>query len=326
MAKERLLSRVAERMYWLGRYLERTENTARLLNVYGNLLYDLPRNVDFGWASLIDIFGATNDFSEHYSNRDERNVVKFMIADEWNPTSTATSVHLARENARASREGIPQVAFETINVIRDHVQSKGSASLGRRSRGEFCAVLVKHCQLFTGQIQSTMSYDAAYQFLRLGQSIERADMTSRIIDTGYATEFASRSDGAAPAVDETSGVESALWMSVLRSVSALQMYRRHYQERIEAADVVEFLLKNEDFPRSLTCCLGAARFALGKLPENKRILAMVYRANSALRRGDTVALMEEGMREFIDEFQLNLEKVHTRIDDAWFSPARPRGS
>ncbi len=325
MAKDRLLSRVAERMYWLGRYLERTENTARLLNVYGNLLYDLPRNVDFGWATLIEIFGAEAEFTEHYTKRDERNVVKFMIADEWNPTSTAACAQFARENARASREVIPQVAFETINIIRDYVQSKGPGALGRRSRGEFCADIVRHCQLFSGQLQSTMSHDAAYQFIRLGQSIERADMTSRIIDTGYATEFASRSNGDAPAVDEAAGFESALWLSVLRSVSALQMYRRHYREQIAPADVVEFLMKNEDFPRSLAYCLGAARFALAKLPENKRILNRVYRANSALRRGDTAELMEGSIREFIDDFQLNLVKVHTRIDEAWFSHARPRG-
>lgn len=317
-SKDRLLSRAAERMYWLGRYVERTENTARLLGVYGSLLFDLPVGTQFGWHTLIDLLGAEDTFGARYSKRDERNVVKFLIADTSNASSIVANVALARENARTSRELIPSRGWEALNNMHHFVRENAAASLARRARGEFLGEVVARCQQLAGLLDGTMSHDAAYHFIRLGQALERGDMTTRIVDIGASTHIAAVDDRAPMLVEEGLGYESSIWLAVLNSSSGMQMYRRHYSERVEPSDVVSFLLTDRDFPRAFRFCLGAAERCLDCLPPNRSVKTVIRRTGRELDAADLEPLLNGGLHEFVDTLQLGLASAHEKINETWF--------
>ncbi len=319
-----MLSRVAERVYWLGRHLERVESTARLVNVYGNVLLDLPRPAKLIWESLFAITDSNALFAERYTNADERNVVKFYLADESNPASIVSSLINARENARTVREIVPANSWEAINDLHLYLQGHVEAALARRRRDEFLTHVVNSCQFIAGSIAGTMSRDSAYQFLRAGCYLERADMTSRIIDVGVANVFPwvswMHSDGSEREVVGTP-YESILWMSVLRSLSALQMYRRLVPERVRANEVVEFLLRDEAFPRAIAHCLKELQLSLEALPQNEVAVASTLAAFRHVRDVDVDAMLDKsGVFDFIDTMQIEFNELHDAIQRTWFVP------
>jgi uncharacterized alpha-E superfamily protein len=319
-----MLSRVAERIYWLGRYLERIENTARLVNVYGNVLLDLSRPAKLVWESLLAISGSGATFAERYSRADERNVVKFFLADRSNPASVFSSCVAARENARTVREIVPANTWEAINDLHIYLVDHVEGALVRRGRDAFLTHVIHACQFIVGGLAGTMSRDAAYQFLRAGRYLERADMTSRIIDVGSANVFPwvnwMRGDEATAAGSERSPYESILWMSVLRSLNALQMYRRLVPERVMADEVVAFLLQNDAFPRAIVHCLKSVLACLEHLPRNEQAVAAALTALGHVREADVPELLESGLFDFIDAMQIEFNGLHDVIRDTWFLP------
>jgi uncharacterized alpha-E superfamily protein len=319
-----MLSRVAERVYWLGRYLERVESTARLVNVYGNVLLDLPRPAKLIWESLIAITGSGEFFAERHTNADERNVVKFYLADKNNPMSIVSSLVNARENARTVREIVPANSWEAINDLYLYLQDNVDAALARRRRDEFLTHVVNSCQFVAGGIAGTMSRDSAYQFMQAGCYVERADMTSRIIDVGMANVFpwVSGMHGDAGEHDVVaSPYESILWMSVLRSLSALQMYRRLVPERVRADEVVAFLLQDEAFPRAIAHCLKEVQVNLEALPQNDLAVASALAVLRHVRDVDVDAMLDKsGLFDFVDAMQIEFNDLHEAIQQTWFLP------
>lgn len=318
-----MLSRVAERVYWLGRYLERVENTARLINVYGNVLLDLPRPAKLVWESLVAITGSQDSFSERYSRADERNVVKFYLADRNNSTSVLSSIGYARENARTVREIVPANTWEAVNDLYLYVHENVEGALSRRGRDAFLTHVINACHFIVGSLAGTMSRDAAYQFLRAGRYLERADMTSRIVDVGAANVFpwvAWMHGGEVPEGTQ-SPYESLLWMSVLRSLSALQMYRRLVPERVRADEVVTFLLQDEAFPRAVAHCLKAAQASLDALPRDEVPVARILSVLRRVREAKMQAVMVDGkLFDFIDQLQVEFNALHDAIETTWFLP------
>ena len=318
-----MLSRVAERIYWLGRYLERIENTARLVNVYGNVLLDLPRPAKLVWESLIAITGSTTAFAERYSRADERNVVKFYLADRSNSASIVSSSVSARENARTVREIVPAATWEGINDLYIFLQDNVDSALVRRGRDAFLTHVINSCQHIAGSIAGTMSRDAAYHFLRAGRYLERADMTTRIVDVGSANVFpwvtwmhGGRSEQSA----ESTPYESILWMSVLRSLNALQMYRRLVPERVLADEVVAFLLQDEAFPRAVAHCLKAVLSCLEQLPHNEIAVVTAFAALRHVRDAEVARLVHDGLYDFIDTMQIEFNDLHAVLRETWFLP------
>lgn len=319
-----MLSRVAERVYWLGRYLERIENTARLVNVYGNVLLDLPRPAKLVWESLIAISGSAATFNERHTRADERSVVKFCLADRTNPASIISSCVAARENARTVREIVPSTTWEAINDLHIYLDEHVDAAPARRVRNAFLTHVINSCQFIVGGLAGTMSRDAAYQFLRAGRYLERADMTSRIVDVGSANVFpwvTWMHGDAGPPTSGTSPYESILWMSVLRSLNALQMYRRLVPERVVADDVVAFLLQDEAFPRAMAHCLKAVLSCLEQLPRNDTAVAAALAALTRVREAQVPELVASGLFDFIDDMQIEFNHLHSVISDTWFLPA-----
>ena len=181
-----MLSRVAERLYWMARYLERTEMTARLCHAYSQLILDIPKGSYLSWESLIDIVDAEQAFSKRYQLRNERNILKFLIADSDNGSSIRDSVSAARENVRTTRDVLPEELWELANELYLFVDESAEKSLIRKNRFDFLDEVINRCQQINGLIESATSRDHAYTFLKMGRLIERADMTSRTIDTALS--------------------------------------------------------------------------------------------------------------------------------------------
>ncbi len=332
-----MLSRVAQNIYWMARYIERAEDTARIINVNTNLLLDLPRNMTFGWLPLIFIVGAEKQFFEKDPNRlaDESTVVKFLISDSDNPGSIISSLASARENLRTTRDTVPQEAWEQINGLyifaRDHVPT-------RRGRFEFLRRVIHGAQQINGMLAGSMSRTAAYDFVWLGRFLERADMTTRILDVRSANLLPRAGQSAtlklaqeqdridssqtqATTVDrkEQNPFESIQWMSVLKSLSAYQMYRQQIRLRVGGPDVLRFLLQDESFPRAVSFCLKQLEIYLQELPKNATPLAGIAALKQRLGAATVpdLAHEHEALHEFIDNLQIGFGELHERIAAAY---------
>ena len=325
-----MLSRVAQNIYWMTRYVERAEDTARLINVNTNLLLDLPRTTTFGWLPLIFIVGAENRFFEKDPQRlaDEANVVKFLINDRDHPGSIISSLAAARENLRTTRDIVPREAWEQINSLylyaRDHLPS-------RRGRYEFLRRVIQGAQQIGGLLAGTMSHTAAYDFVRLGHYLERADMTTRILDVRSANLLShpsqtqsqaytqTQTQAVVPAQEEQDPFESIQWMSVLKSLSAYQMYRQQVRMRVNGPDVLKFLLQDEYFPRAVAFCLRQLDICLRKLPRHDAALAALAALRQKLNGAAVPEFTREGLHDFIDEVQVGLGELHDQIATAYFA-------
>ncbi len=315
-----MLSRVAERIYWLGRYLERTENTARLLTVYSNLLLDLPRGAKVGWHTLVEITGSQDEFSKTYQNTDERSVNRFLLSDQNNYSSIISSLGLARENARTTREIIPTEAWEQINKLYLFTKESMGKATARGPRHQLLQDIIAHCQQIAGLLAGAMSHNSGYNFLRIARSLERADMTTRIVDVGSITLLPSLTQTGATAEQSTRPFANMIWMSVLHSLSAYQMYRQHVLDRVNGEDVVTFLLQDSQFPRAVRHCLGKLEACLKFLPNNEAALRQVSEAVALVDDANIAELLDSGLLEYIDELQVEFANIHASITETWFLP------
>ena len=310
-----MLSRVAERLYWMARYIERAENTSRMVMAFNTLALDLPRSVELSWKELVVVTGMDALFDERYQRDDDRNCVKFLVADAWNPCSILSSLRSARENVRTTRDLVPTEGWEIVNELYLFARDNVDQGVSKRGRHEFLSEIVQRCQTLTGLMAGCMSHDDAYEFIQLGHNIERADMTTRQIDMG-ALRLLARSDEPAP-------YEGLLWTSILRSQSAFQMYRQHVKRRVNGVDVVRYLLQDTYFPRSVAHALSCCEAALTRLPRNELPLRMAIEARRHALDADVDRLVNgHGLHDFMDRVQGDIGGLHQSIADCWF-PREP---
>lgn len=309
-----MLSRSAERLYWLARYLERTENIARLVSVNMNLLLDLPKGVEMGWQQLIDISGSKPAFLERYNSAQERNVTRFLLTDSSYPNSLFSCLGYARENIRTSRELMPDEAWEQVNEMYLYTKENLDSVASRRNRVLFLNEILEGCQRFTGLLSGYMSHDHPYHFIRLGRNIERADMTSRILDLGSLLLSESRSA-------EMRQYESMLWMNILQSLNALLMYRRYVRSRIKGDDVLNYLLLDRGLPRSVGCCLSEIADCIGRIPNHDCLPDKVAELEDYLLSIDTRQATQLQLRHILDRLQNKLGVLHEHISNNWFLTA-----
>lgn len=306
-----MLSRVAERMYWFGRYLERAENTARLVNVNASLLLGMPKIVKHIWSSLINITGRADEFYKNHEKAEERNVTKFLLADESNPGSIICSIKMMRENVRTTREIMPSEAWEHINEFYLFAKNNVQRALSRGGRHEFLDDVTNFCHQLTGLLFGTMSHGEAYHFVRIGRNLERADMTTRIVDVGCMNLLTRKED-----IPET--YDNILWMNILRSLNAYQMYRQHVHDRVNGEDVVAFLMKDVEFPRAVAHCLSELNHCASGLPRNDLALRSITRVQRTIHEMDVNKLFENNLHEFIDDLQVDLADIHGQVAQTWF--------
>jgi uncharacterized alpha-E superfamily protein len=311
-----MLSSVANRVYWVGRYLERTENTARLLNVYSNLLLDLPADAGVSWHQLMRILGCDAEFAAHRRWPMERNAVKFIASSLENSSSIANSVTMARFNIRALRDVMPKEAFEAVNELYLFADRRLARTASRRQRFDVLTDVVERCQQLTGLFAGTMNHGEAYQFLRLGRNLERADMTTRIIDVAgeLLQEDADRAE-----------YLTTLWVNVLRSLSAYQAYRQSARSRISSVRVLHFVLDDPLFPRSVAHCLGELRSCALTLPMNETMINAVDGLSAKLAGFNVRDLARDRLHDQMDALQQDLAELHGVVQALWFSPHQKVG-
>ncbi len=308
-----MLSKVAERLYWMTRYLERAEDSARLVRVYGGLFIDLPRSTGLGWAEVLDVLGSTTTCRALGRDRSERTRLKFLLADTDNPGSVLTSIRSARENARTTRDVIPTEAWQAVNELYLHGTQQLRRAVDQRHRDEVLTGVVERSQQITGMLSGTMSHGPAYQFVRMGRYLERADMTSRVIESAAGLLLTGR--------EELTDYDNTLWMAVLRCLSGYQMYRQYVRRRINAEDVIGFLLKDTAFPRSLSHCVRELEAACGELPnaaKPRREAVQLGRQLDGLKPG---RLEIAELHALLDELQLQFAGLHEALAMTWFRPS-----
>jgi uncharacterized alpha-E superfamily protein len=310
-----MLARVVENVYWLSRYLERAENTARIIGVNTNLLLDLPGGIAPGWLPLVDISGNRAEFNAQYKEKgargEERDVVQFLIADKENPGSICSSLTAARENARTLREILPTEAWELLNEFFAQFTKDLSTGINKRTRFDFLKRIVIALQTLAGMLDGTMNRNDAHTFSTLGRNLERADMTSRIVDVRSAQLLPAETPELRP-------FETVQWMSVLKSLSGYQMYRLRMRTRVKRTDVLQFLLRDDQFPRSCQFCLTQLDNSLKPLPRSEGVLEQIETAAKFIERAPLATLDQPGLHELIDNIQLHIHNVHNGIAESYF--------
>jgi uncharacterized alpha-E superfamily protein len=306
-----LLSRVAERIYWTARYLERAETSSRLARVYGNLLLDLPRQAGLKWDVLIQITGGEELYRELNPNPGQDTAERFFVADRNNPSSVRSSLAYARESIRTTRDIVPSEAWRSVNELCMYLTQELDAETSHRRRYGIHSRVVEGCQQISGLLADTMSHDAAYQFFRLGRGIERADMTTRIIDVAAAMLLRR---------EELVRFDNTLWMAVLQSLSAYQMYRQKVRRRIYGPDVILYLFKDQQFPRAIAFSLRELAAALTSLPRNAEPLKRLGELRRMLAVFEITKLDVAELHQWIDDAQLALGELHGLIHATWFQP------
>ena len=308
-----MLSKVAERIYWAARYLERVESTARMLAIYDTLLFDLPRQLNFGWYNLIEINSLEESFNERYTVQDERNVVKFLIGDETNPSSVVSSLRAIRENIRTTRDVIPGDTWELVNELSQFVQENMNQGINRRHRHEFLDYIIRACQQIIGLWQVCMPRDKAWEMLRLGQNLERADMTTRNLDAAVAAIIQIEED------DEFAvNSHQTIWGNLLRSLNADQPYRRAMRSSVKGELVSRFLQTDTMFPRSLSFCLEDMAAAAKALPRSEKVISDIHRLNQTVTKGAEDTAPGPELRDVLNDLQISLQYLHFTISRTWF--------
>lgn len=311
-----MLSRVADNLYWLSRYMERAENLARLVDVNASLMLDLPRELSPGWQPLITITGSEALFAERSRDSSERAVVRFVVADDKNPGSMVSSLATAREIARTIRDILPREVWEHINGLHLYVAEHAAEAINKRTRYAFLQYVILGAQTFNGMLESIVNEGAALSFMTLGRNIERADMTSRIVDVRAVGMMPESGSALRP-------FASIQWMSVLRSLSGYHMYRLKMRERVHPAGVVRFLLADDEFPRSCVCCLRRMEAVLEQLPNSENLLRRVARVRRALVGALSRKLTTDELHGFIDRLQVALARINDEMARTYFSADLP---
>lgn len=310
-----MLSRHAERIYWMTRYMERVEATSVLLHAFSQSMLDIPAGMELGWDLLLKITSSEEEFKKRYDVVNEHNVVHFMLADPENPDSLLVSVRNARENARTVRDQIASDCWEILNELHLEVKKSAESSVGRRNRHAFLRDIRAYCQRYTGLLESTFTRDQTHAFLKMGRYVERADMTTRILDVSAGFLLNRRKS--------PMRFDTLLWMHMLNSLNALVMYRRKIGPRISYKGVMNFLMHDDQFPRSLTFCFHRMENCLTGLPRAEGVQDILSKAQLTIERFDTVDVDSDGLHLLMDDIQLNLIQVHAAINETWFTLGEP---
>lgn len=319
-----MLSRVADSIFWMSRYIERAENVARFIDVNCHMILDLPVGSAEQWEPLIITSGDQERFAAGYGTAaTQENVIRFLAFDAGNPNSIVSCLRAARENARSVREIISSEMWEQVNTFYLMATAPGAARRAGEAPHEFFTEIKSASHLFTGLTETTMSHGEAWHFCRLGRLLERADKTTRLLDVKYFILLPRHTDVGSP-------FDDIQWSAVLRSASAFEMYRKRHG-RIAPDRIVEFLLLDREFPRAVHSCLNIAEESLHatsgtpvgtfRNPAEQRLGQL----RSELGYARVEDILEHGLHEFLDGLQVKLNAVGDAIFETFFA-LRPVGA
>jgi uncharacterized alpha-E superfamily protein len=327
MSEPILLCRTADSLFWAGRYLERAEGLARLVLEHTSLLVDLPTSVPLTWEPLLAIPGD-NGFAARYPKVDEASVMQFLLANTETPSSLRWILARARENLRTVRQVAPRAAWRLVNELATFVEAQAASGWRRGRRQVLLDRVLADCQQITGVVAGGMRRDHAYEFFCLGTQLERADMTTRVLDVraaGLLTAAAEAERGSDPGTAQL--YEDLQWLGVLRSVLAQHSFRRSTSERAAGDTVVPFLLFDERHPRSVAFCLDQVAQALNRLPRSDRPAEACLDAGLLLGTvAPTTTWTATAIHDVADELQLAIGRIDAALRSAYFEPSSLAGA
>ena len=312
-----MLSRVANSMYWLNRYIERAENVARFIDANYHMTLDIPEGASDQWQPLINTTGDHELFKKLYGNANRENAIEFLVFDRNNPNSIYSCVRAARENARSVREYISSEMWEQLNTFYLMVNT-AAKEVSMDLPHQFFVDIMTASHTFIGITDSTMNHGEGWHFGRLGRMLERADKTSRILDVKYFILL--------PSVDYIgSPYDNILWGALLRSASAFEMYRKQHG-RINPKKIVEFLLLNPTFPRAVHYNIITAMISMNNITGSARG-TFANKAEQSLGRlladfnfASLDEIFGDGLHEYLDTTQERINEVGAAIQKVFFSP------
>jgi uncharacterized alpha-E superfamily protein len=342
-----MLSRTADHLFWMSRYTERAENTARMLDVnYQTSL--LPQSADaaeLGWRGLLSISELTGHFTARYGAIDARGVMDYMVRNEDNPSSIWNCLRAARENARAVRGALTTEVWETENQTWLEFNRLLKDGALERDPGAFFEWVKFRSHLSRGVTVGTMLIDEALHFIRLGTFLERADNTARLLDVKYHALTGGQTARVAAALPRESlvpvpsispprpaqappthaqpqEVDFYHWSAILRSVSAFEVYRKVYRNVIRPERVAELLILRPDMPRSLAACMNEVVANLQALAnaQSGETLRRAGRLQSDLRYARIDEILDTGLHAFLTQFLDRVNDLGTGISRDFLVP------
>ena len=310
-----MLSRVANSIYWMARYVERAENIARFLEVTINCSLDHPGSGIAQWEPLVRATGDEAYFREHYGEFTPQNVLQFLTFDRQYHSSISTAISRARENARTVREAISSEAWEQLNTLYHEVK-EASCAEEDFCNADFYDNTVQQCYKMTGIMEATMSRGTAWHFANIGRFLERADKTSRILDVKYFTLHRRLRDVDTP-------FDDLLWSAVLRSTCSFEMYRKRYHA-LTVERIVDFLVLDRKFPRAMRFSVQQVRNSLSEIagPVEEEHNEVVRQADELLDSfANTTAsfIIDHGVHEFTDSLQQSLNVIGEKVHETYFA-------
>ena len=314
-----MLSRVANSLYWMNRYLERIENTARLIESQLHMLLDLPsmRKDPNAWKPLVDITGDEEYFEKNIGSYKREDVIFFHTFDRNYAHSIISCMTAARENARSVREIISSEMWENINNLFLNIADPGARQKAAKNPYKFYYDIKMGCHLILGIAFSTMAHGEAWHFSQLGRLLERADKTSRILDVKYFIIL--------PRIDFVgSSLDNVQWTSLLKSISSLEMYRKRFN-LISSRNIVDFLVFDREFPRSILYCIHHAErayFNINGTPfgvYDNDLARQFGRLMGKLNYSHIDEVMAIGLHQFLDEIQSDLNEIGNTIHENFFA-------
>ncbi len=311
-----MLSRTADNLYWMARYIERAENVARVLDVTYNmsLLPSDSSNEHDLWNAVLEIAGIRHIFDSTYPTINATNVIKHLVMDSHNPSSIYSTLRSARENARAVRVAMTVETWENMNTLWLEFGQYIKQDLTQSGLGEFCEWVKSRSHLFRGVCFGTMLRDDAFNFVRLGTFMERADNTARLLDVKYEVLIPQQAanDGA---------VDYYEWSAVLRSVSAFQAYQKVYSDAIDPVKVSELLVLRQDMPRSLHACYAEIMPILRQVAGARQTEAerLAGQTHATLHYGRMLDILKDGLHTFLDDFILANRRLGDEIQRSFLN-------
>ena len=294
-----MLSSIAEKTYWLSRYIERIENTSRLINVNSDLLLDIPHDESDDLKHLIQITGHLKDFKKKNT---KENVFFFLIQDEKNPSSIKYSIEMAKMNSRYLLTMLPKSAWEQFNNLYTDFSSK------KKSYNEDLYQIIRNSQRFFAIISDGMQRNDVFNFIKLGRFIERADMLSRIIEDQILRKenFVNKY------------YQNLQWSSVLKSINGFESFKTENKENLNQEIVLKFIVMEKLFPRSIKYCVDKLLEVQRFLPKSPKIrkdmseLLIEFSYNDLYRN-------DKKMLKVLDDFQFGLIKLDKEINARFFN-------
>lgn len=314
-----MLSRVANSIYWMNRYIERAENYARLIEVDYNLAMDLPPGlVQQQWRPLVLTTGDEELFENTYGEYTKKNVLRFLAFDTANPNSICSCLFAARENARTVREVIPSDLWMQVNEMYLSIRTLNKDdSLNQKVLIQFLRDIKQGSHGFSGIMDATFSRSEGWQFGNLGRFLERADKTDRIIDMKYYYLLPNPEYVGTP-------LDLMQWSALLKSASAFEMYRKVYG-KLDVSSIIKFLVLDREFPRAMRYCLIQAEQSLHSIIGSERFTfetkaeKEMGKLRSELDYTDVNDIFRFGLHEYLDVFQTKLNYVGSAIGDTFFA-------